>query len=58
MSRGKDENRYLVVSKIISPKRIAEEILLNNNELYKNKFNIKVPMPLKEMFPKYFNAIE
>uniref|UniRef100_T1GBV4 G-patch domain-containing protein n=1 Tax=Megaselia scalaris TaxID=36166 RepID=T1GBV4_MEGSC len=58
VSRGKDENRYLVVSKIISPKRIAEEILLNNNELYKNKFNIKVPMPLKEMFPKYFNAIE
>ncbi|KAL5291556.1 hypothetical protein ACFFRR_010768 [Megaselia abdita] len=52
-SHGKDEDRYLVLSKLIPPNRIAEEILLNNNEAFKNKYQIKVPDAWKDLFPNY-----
>lgn len=56
-SHGKDEDRYLVVSKHMALKRIAEEILLNNNEAFKMKYRIRVPDAWKDLFPNYTNPI-
>lgn len=43
-SHGTDSNRYLVISKkTITPYQILEEILLNKNAMFSNKYHVRVP---------------
>lgn len=56
-SHGKDDDRYLVLSKHIAPMKIAEEILLNNNDAFEMKYKIKVPDTWKDLFPNFTNPL-
>lgn len=55
-SHGVGSNRYLVISKRFPFEIIAEEILLRNNNNFKQKYLIKVPEALKDQFPNYTNT--
>lgn len=55
-SYGRGMERYLVISKkTISPENILEEILINNNKMYIDKYEVRVPVCKRNDFPNYIS---